>query len=76
MSASKILIDLPAKGKYRFTPAGAKKLLGASDAAVHSTVQRLRKKGEMASCHADSDGVPEMPSYSVRVARRSLQSKA
>ena len=48
MSASKILIDLPAKGEYCFTTAAAKKWLGSSDMAVHSTVQRLRKKGDIA----------------------------
>lgn len=48
MSSSKILIDLPAKGKYDFTMPVAKKLLGSSDAAVHSTIQRLRRKGDIA----------------------------
>jgi predicted transcriptional regulator of viral defense system len=48
MSASKILIDLPARGEYRFTMAVAKQLLGSSDVAVHSTIQRLRKKGDIA----------------------------
>ncbi len=48
MSASKILIDLPARGKYCFTTAAVKKVLGSSDVAVHSTVQRLRRKGDIA----------------------------
>ncbi len=48
MSASKILIDLPARGEYCFTVALAKRLLGSSDVAVHSTIQRLRKKGDIA----------------------------
>ena len=48
MSASKILIDLPARGEYCFTIAVAKQLLGSSDVAVHSTIQRLRKKGDIA----------------------------
>lgn len=48
MSASKILIDLPARGEYCFTMAEAKQVLGSSDIAVHSMVQRLRKKGDIA----------------------------
>jgi predicted transcriptional regulator of viral defense system len=48
MSASKILIDLPARGEYCFTMAVAKQVLGSSDVAVHSTIQRLRKKGDIA----------------------------
>ena len=48
MSAYKILKDLPARGEYGFTTAVAKKLLGSSDVAVHSAVQRLRKKGDIA----------------------------
>jgi predicted transcriptional regulator of viral defense system len=48
MSASKILIGLPARGEYCFTMAVAKQLLGSSDVAVHSTIQRLRKKGDIA----------------------------
>ena len=48
MSASKILIDLPARGEYYFTAAMAKQLLGSSEVAVHSTIQRLRKKGDIA----------------------------
>lgn len=48
MSASKILIDLPARGEYCFTMAVAKQLLGSSDVAVHSMIQRLRKKGNIA----------------------------
>ena len=47
MSSSKILGDLPAKGEYCFTTAVAKQLLGTSDVAVHSTLQRLRKKGDI-----------------------------
>ncbi len=48
MSVSKILIDLPARGEYCFTMAVAKQLLGSSDVAVHSAIQRLRKKGDIA----------------------------
>ena len=48
MSATKILMDLPARGEYCFTTAGAKQLLGSSDVAVHSTIQRLRKRGDIA----------------------------
>jgi predicted transcriptional regulator of viral defense system len=48
VSASKILIDLPARGEYCFTMAVAKQVLGSSDVAVHSTIQRLRKKGDIA----------------------------
>lgn len=48
MSASKILVDLPSRGEYCFTMAMAKQLLGSSDVAAHSTVQRLRKKGGIA----------------------------
>lgn len=51
MSASAILIDLPAKGQYCFTTSMAKQLLGSSDMAVHSTLQRLRKKGAIAMPH-------------------------
>jgi len=48
MAASRILIDLPARGQYCFTTAVAKQLLGSSDVAAHSTIQRLRKKGDIA----------------------------
>jgi predicted transcriptional regulator of viral defense system len=48
MSASKILIDLPARGQYCFTMAVAKQLLGSSKVAAHSSIQRLRKKGDIA----------------------------
>ena len=48
MSSSKILIDLPARGEYCFTMSAAKQLLGTSDMAVHSTIQRLRRKGDIA----------------------------
>jgi predicted transcriptional regulator of viral defense system len=48
MSSSKILIGLPAKGEYCFTMPVAKQVLGSSDVAVHSTIQRLRKKGDIA----------------------------
>ncbi len=47
-SSSKIVIGLPAKGEYCFTIPAAKQLLGSSDVAVHSAIQRLRKKGEIA----------------------------
>lgn len=48
MSASRILKDLPATGEYCFTIEAAKRLLGSSEVAVHSTIQRLRRKGDIA----------------------------